>query len=240
MEITNKIVKSLELLREYSGTNDYLLQVQKKMFNEKSFSLTQTQSDYIRKNHNVDPENLNKLVGITSWFGDNLKKQFELEFVPTKIMVEKVLADMGKTYHVKGKFYQNQKYSSLYYVPKTQLMDDIWYEEPEVNVDWSKYSHREPFPHQKTAIEFALKRDRTILGLDMGLGKTVTSIVTALESESKKILIVCPASLKINWKREIEHYSKDVIIVNGSFYKSARFTTKTGNLNLTSLPTSLI
>ena len=65
MEITNKIVKSLELLREYSGTNDYLLQVQKKLFKEKSFSLTQTQSDYIRKNFNVEPEVLNKLVGIT-------------------------------------------------------------------------------------------------------------------------------------------------------------------------------
>ena len=83
MEITNKIIKSLELLREYSGTNDYLLQVQRKMFKEKSFSLTQTQSDYIRKNHNVEPETLNKLVGITYWLGENLQKQFELQFVPT-------------------------------------------------------------------------------------------------------------------------------------------------------------
>ena len=224
MEITNKIIKSLELLREYKGTNDYLLQVQRKMFKEKSFSLTQTQSDYIRKNHDVEPESLNKLVGITYWLGENLQKQFELQFVPTKVMVEKVLADMGKTYHVIGKFYQNQQYSSLFYVPKTQLMDDIFFEDKEVEVDWGKYTHREPFPHQQDAIEFALKRDRTILGLDMGLGKSLVSIITALENEAKKILIVCPASLKINWKREIEHFSKDVNIINGSFYKSARFT----------------
>jgi len=168
MEITNKIIKSLELLREYSGTNDYLLQVQGKMFKEKSFSITQTQSDYIRKNHDVEPEILNKPIGITYWLGENLKKQFELQFVPTKVMVEKVLADMGKTYHVMGKFYQNQQYSSLFYLPKTQLMDDIFFEDTEVSVDWSQYDHREPFTHQKEAIEFALKRDRTILGLDMG------------------------------------------------------------------------
>ena len=50
----------------------------------------------------------------------------------------------------------------------------------------------------------------------MGLGKTTSAIIASLESGAKKILIICPASLKINWQREIENYSdKKTLIVEG-------------------------
>ena len=60
----------------------------------------------------------------------------------------------------------------------------------------------ELFDHQKTGIEFLKSRKRAILADEMGLGKTRQAIVAARE-ESDGILVVCPASLKINWKREI-------------------------------------
>jgi len=41
----------------------------------------------------------------------------------------------------------------------------------------------------------------------MGLGKTTSTIIAALETGAKKVLIVCPASLKINWEREIKNYT---------------------------------
>ena len=45
---------------------------------------------------------------------------------------------------------------------------------------------------------------------------TTSTIIAALESGSKKVLIICPATLKINWKREIENYSnKSIYIVEG-------------------------
>jgi len=48
----------------------------------------------------------------------------------------------------------------------------------------------------------------------MGLGKTTSTIIAALETGAKKILIICPATLKINWKREIENYSDRSIFIS--------------------------
>jgi superfamily II DNA or RNA helicase len=45
---------------------------------------------------------------------------------------------------------------------------------------------------------------------------TTSAIIASLESESKKVLIICPSSLKINWYREIKNYSdKNILIVEG-------------------------
>lgn len=46
---------------------------------------------------------------------------------------------------------------------------------------------------------------------------TTSAVIASLEAKPKKVLIVCPASLKINWKREIENYSQDkkILIVEG-------------------------
>lgn len=56
------------------------------------------------------------------------------------------------------------------------------------------------FEHQKTGIEFLKSKGRAILADEMGLGKTRQAILAA----EGRTLVVCPASLKINWKREIE------------------------------------
>jgi len=60
------------------------------------------------------------------------------------------------------------------------------------------------YPHQADGVSFLISKKRAILGDDMGLGKTRQAIValnTAVPEGS--ILVVCPASLKLNWKREI-------------------------------------
>ena len=61
------------------------------------------------------------------------------------------------------------------------------------------------YPHQLEGVAFLLGRRRALLTDDMGLGKTRQSIIALTEaSERGPYLVVCPASLKRNWVREIE------------------------------------
>ncbi|MDD5656487.1 MAG: SNF2-related protein, partial [Elusimicrobia bacterium] len=63
-------------------------------------------------------------------------------------------------------------------------------------------------PYQVQGILFAAKKRRAFIGDDMGLGKTVQGIGTALLLRElgavKRALVIVPASLKQQWKREIE------------------------------------
>lgn len=64
------------------------------------------------------------------------------------------------------------------------------------------------FRYQQEGVDYLLDKKRAILADEMGLGKTVQAaeLIRCL-FEQKKInnaLVVCPASLKINWKRELE------------------------------------
>jgi len=60
------------------------------------------------------------------------------------------------------------------------------------------------FPYQKTGVAYSLEKKRLIIGDQPGLGKTGQAIAIAEGSKSKCILIICPATIRENWKREIE------------------------------------
>ena len=60
------------------------------------------------------------------------------------------------------------------------------------------------YPHQVEGLAFLLGRRRSILADDMGLGKTRQSVLALVHAEPRgPWLVVCPASVKRNWEREI-------------------------------------
>lgn len=72
-----------------------------------------------------------------------------------------------------------------------------------------------PFPYQNEGIEYGLKNKRFILGDEPGLGKSCVSIHTVLKSNSFPCLVICPASLKLNWQREWHMWSdRKAMILN--------------------------
>lgn len=80
------------------------------------------------------------------------------------------------------------------------------------------------FPFQKTGIYFAAKAGRCIIGDEMGLGKTIQAIGAAelmrREMGIQKVLVVCPTSLKYQWKTEIQKFADaSVEVVEGSRQK---------------------
>src|SRR5688572_26298191 len=75
------------------------------------------------------------------------------------------------------------------------------------------------FPHQIEGVAFLLGRRRAILADDMGLGKTRQAIVSLRHlTPGGPRLVVCPASVKRNWAREIAVVAPDspVLIIEGS------------------------
>jgi SWI/SNF-related matrix-associated actin-dependent regulator 1 of chromatin subfamily A len=61
--------------------------------------------------------------------------------------------------------------------------------------------------YQKGGIAYAMQRPNTLIGDEMGLGKTIQALglVNAVP-EIKNVLVVCPASLKLNWEREAKKW----------------------------------
>src|SRR6202046_2345661 len=76
-------------------------------------------------------------------------------------------------------------------------------------------------PYQMDGIAFAASAGRAILADDMGLGKTLQGIgmaeLLALEADIRKVLVVCPASVKAQWRSEVLRFSaRSCQIVLGS------------------------
>jgi len=203
--------KALELLDSYSGANNYILYLKQKKEVSKKFYPTRSQAEYIVNYYDSNPKVARKWVDLDTYFAKKFAEERYLLQTPEQIYIEKLLVEKEKSYHIWGKFFEKDSLSE-FWVPKSALIKT--HNVQSVNIDYSKYSHRPPLDHQKEAIEKLAGSKRFILADDMGLGKTTSTIIAALETGAKKILIVCPASLKINWQREIANYSNRPVFIS--------------------------
>lgn len=220
MDIGQQLIehKALDLLDVYSGSNNYILFLKNKKETKKKFYPTRTQAEYIVNYFDTVPKVARKWVELDTYFAQKFSEEKYLLKVPEKVYVEKLLVEKDKSYHIWAKFFEEDQLSE-FWVPKSSLIKSQTTKD--ITVDYSKYSHRPPLQHQKEAIEKLTGSRRYILADDMGLGKTTSTIIAALETGSKKILIVCPASLKINWQREIENYTdRSVYICEGKKFST--------------------
>ena len=74
-----------------------------------------------------------------------------------------------------------------------------------------------PFPYQWEGIYFGVQRKRILIGDEPGLGKTLQSIGIINISNAYPCLVICPASLKINWQREFDKFTdKKALVLDNS------------------------
>lgn len=77
-----------------------------------------------------------------------------------------------------------------------------------------------PFPYQLAGAAWLESKSQALLGDDMGLGKSCQAVRGADLVSANDILILCPASIRVNWEREFEKFSPmdrpSAVIYSGS------------------------
>ncbi len=73
-------------------------------------------------------------------------------------------------------------------------------------------------PFQRAGVAYALEARRAFLADEQGLGKTVQALAALEADDAYPAIVVCPASLKLNWLRETEHWlpHRSVTVVSGT------------------------
>jgi superfamily II DNA or RNA helicase len=171
--LDNKVINVLErnalnILETYSGSNNYILSLKNKQLKNPRFFPTRSQADYIINYHQTAPKVAKKWVEMDNYFAKKIANETGLINIPEKIWVEKLLVEREKSYHIWGRFTDNEILREMW-VPKGALIKTHTTEK--VVIDYSKYSHRPPLEHQKEAIEKLVGSKRFILADDMGVGK---------------------------------------------------------------------
>jgi len=225
--------KAYEIIKGYEGKNNQILYLKYKI-SKTNYALSEFDVKYVMENSDFEPYEVNKIVKISGDYGEFLQKKYELEFLPKKILITRVIGELGESLHCYVQYRQTIP-ATLMYVKKKYILnpltDDTQKEKLDVNFkkydNITRWSGRKLKEVQKEGVDFLLKNKKCILADSMGCGKSNTAIVAAMETLSKKILIICPASLKSTWKRELCIYNEptDVTIINGNKWETnTRFT----------------
>lgn len=218
MRITKEI-RAYEILNNYRGTNDFIIKLKEKNKNS-NITLNENQIDFIINFHNTKPLVLNKEIELHPFVSFRMKEKYKLSYTPNTIFIEKVFGFDKEKVYVWGRF-EHGKFNSLIPITVNASIN----ENEIYDINWNKFK-RKPYEHQKLAVNFLMRKDKAILADDMGLAKTSSSIIAAMEKKFKKILIICPASVKINWEKEIKilDTKAKVSIVYGSNWEVGQWT----------------
>jgi SWI/SNF-related matrix-associated actin-dependent regulator 1 of chromatin subfamily A len=219
LEIKIPEKEASKIISTYTGANNYILDLQQKI-QSPYYKLGRSQVDYVLTHHNTIPKIARKYTKIDPYFSEQLQEKRILPTAPSQVWAEKILAESTKAYHIWGKIIEADELHA-FWIPKSQIVPSTT---KKIKVDYSPFSHRPLMEHQKPAVENLLKNDLYILADDMGLGKTTVAIIANIIENVEKTLIICPASLKINWRREIQNYNQtDIEIVEGKVWKDSKY-----------------
>ena len=220
----NDTLKSIDILRSYQGKNPYIKMLSKQFQTEGNSILNNFTVEYITKNYDREPKEINKAVKLADWLAEKKKEDWGIDFLPTTISIKYLLGETSTAYHCYIKYRKNMEMKQAFLSKKGVLNNFLVSDYHNLNVDFDRYdrlsSSKEPGhvlkEHQKEAVKFLLSRKQCVLADDMGLGKTKELAVAAIEGNFDSVIIICPASLKTNWKKELLYYvpERDITIID--------------------------
>lgn len=217
----NRVSKAYEILKTYDGTNNQI-RYYKSLYESGRLILEDFGVQYILNNYDYEPIEVNKNIKIAPELGETIKEKFNLDFIPPKIHITKIIGEMGGSYHG---YVKSKTGTQLLYLKKKYLLDklvDIDYHT--LDIDFDVYDNmpsangRKLKEHQKTGAKFLIANKKCVLADSMGTGKTTTSIIASLAGGYKNILVITTASLKTTWYKDLILYvpKEDINIVSGS------------------------
>ena len=223
--------EAIEILRGYSGTNPYYLMLKRDVILKGDIKkLNAFNVEYIIENQNFAPKQIGKTIKIADWYGLKKQQDWGTEFTPQKLRVVSLLGETSTTYHCYVQYRQSVD-PVMAFLPKKAVLTNFtlpdWHDYP---VDFDRYDklsmskdpNRRLKLHQRDGIKFLLARKKCVLADDMGYGKTCELAVAAIEGNFDAVLVICPASIKTNWKKELMWYvpERDVTIIESYLDKN--------------------
>lgn len=193
----DKIGEAISIISNYDGNNPYILDLKLKLINNKRYTPSELEIEYLLINKDVEPKVINKTVRITDWWGR--KKMgtwiWDYDNPPDKI---KIISYLGETkdYYLCLIKYRATVPASINYIPKQALWSNFLVEDyHSMQIDFDRYDKlsasknagRKIKDHQKEAVQFLLSRKKCILADDMGLGKMepVSSLIPTVDGFKK-------------------------------------------------------
>lgn len=145
-------------------------------------------------------------------------KHGEFIYRPSTPDETKLAEDAGMTFSTSAKVYfTNEPYAALPFFEQgdgaaKNALDSLWREYQQSFAISSNFQvpapdDRELMPFQRAGVEYALARKHCLIGDQPGLGKTIQAIGLSNILKTKRNLVICPANVRLNWRREIMGWS---------------------------------
>lgn len=209
--VESKISKAYDILKNYNGENGYIIMLKNDVY-VYNRTLNDFQIEFILNNLNFQPKFIGKNVKIVDWFGAKMQEKYDLPFTPKLMEIGYFMGEAMGLYVFYARYRKSQEKGYLTICSKEVILTDFLVEDfHSFQVDFAKYNSMAKDgtvlrPHQEEAVKFLLARKKCILADEPGSGKSKCCAVASIAGGFKKILIICPASVKPTWKRELSAY----------------------------------
>ena len=223
MSIKDKL-QAIDIIKAYNGNNPYMLMLRRDII-YKNIDISDFGVEYILKNHSTQPKEINRIVKLADWYQEKKKEDWCLDFLPEKILITWLLGETSTTYHCYAKYRQSVEPVQVFLPKKGVLTNFTLPNHKDIKVDFERYDKissskdgkRKLREHQKEAVQFLLSHKKCVLADEPGFGKSTELAVAAIEGNFDSILIICPASIKSTWKKELLWYvpERDITIIEG-------------------------
>lgn len=170
-----KIEKAYDILKSYNGNNSYIIKLKNTVIAYQTRAMNDFEVEYVLTNFDKEPREINKIVKIADWYGESLRDELKLEFVPKVLKITWYLGEKDNLYHFYCIYRRSQEKAMEVFAPKRAILTDFLSEDWTLKeIDFRPYNERLGFnlyPHQEEAVKFLTSRKKAILADVMGFGK---------------------------------------------------------------------